>query len=144
MDLRTEISIDAPPAAIWAVLVDTARYHEWNPFLTSVEGKLEPGERLSVVASPPEGSDMRFRPEVLVCEPNVELRWRGVLFSRRVFSGEHFFVLQPESEHRTRFRHGEDFRGALTRFIGPQLTRTARGFVLMNQALKRRVESRLT
>jgi len=37
--------------------------------------------------------------------------------------------------------HGEDFKGLLVRFLGQQLTATARGFVFMNQALKRRAEA---
>ena len=141
VDLRTEIEIDAPAAAVWAVLVDTARYHEWNPFITSLEGDLAVGQELSIVVSPPDGSDMRFRPHVLKVEPEAELRWRGALFWPALFSGEHFFVLRELPNGRTRFQHGEDFRGFLLRFLGAQLKRTAHGFVLMNQALKRRVES---
>lgn len=140
MDLRTEIEINAPPSAVWRVIADTARYHEWNPFITSIEGKLSVGEQLSIVVSPPDGSDMRFRPRVLKCEPEEELRWRGTLFWPALFSGEHFFVLRS-TRSGTRFQHGEDFRGLLTRFLGGQLKRTASGFVLMNQALKRRVEA---
>jgi hypothetical protein len=142
VDLRTEIEISAPPSAVWQVIADTARYHEWNPFITSLEGKLEVGEVLSVVVSPPDGSDMRFRPQVLKVEAEVELRWRGVLGSPFLFSGEHFFVLRELPSGNTRFQHGEDFRGVLERFLGAQLKRTAHGFVLMNQALKRRVEGR--
>jgi len=141
VDLRTEIEINAPPAAVWEVIVDTARYHEWNPFITSIEGTLAVGQELSVVVSPPDGSDMRFKPQVLRCEPEVELRWRGTLFWPVLFSGEHFFALRQVGTARTRFQHGEDFRGVLLRFLGPQLKRTANGFVLMNQALKRRVEA---
>ena len=141
MDLRTEIEISAPPSAVWQVLVDTTRYHEWNPFITSIEGKLSAGEQLSIVVSPPDGSDMRFRPQVLKVEEDVELRWRGVLGTPLLFSGEHFFVLRALPSGNTRFQHGEDFRGVLKRFLGAQLKRTAHGFVLMNQALKRRVEA---
>lgn len=140
MDLRTEVEINAPPSAVWEVLTDTARYQEWNPFITSLEGTLVVGGDLSVVVSPPESSDLRFRPRVLVCDPEVELRWRGALFWPALFSGEHFFSLKPLPSGRTRFQHGEDFRGLLLPLLGAQLKRTAHGFVLMNQALKRRVE----
>jgi len=141
VDLRTEVEISAPPAAVWQVLVDTPRYHEWNPFITSIEGKLAVGEDLSIVVSPPDGSDMRFRPQVLAFEAGVELRWRGVLLAPWLFSGEHFFLLRELPSGSTRLQHGEDFRGLLLGFLGHQLKRTAHGFVLMNQALKRRVET---
>ena len=93
-----------------------------------------------MIVPPPEGADMRFRPRVLACEPEVELRWRGALFWPALFAGEHFFLLKPLPSGGTRFQHGEDFRGLLLPLLGAQLKRTAHGFVLMNQALKRRVE----
>ena len=140
MELRTEIEIDASPAAVWRVLTDTSRFHEWNPFITKLTGELREGQRLNVTISPPEGSDMEFHPEVLVLRPEQELRWRGKMLAGFVFSGEHFFVLKATDEGRTRFSHGEDFSGFLVRFLKRQLTDTARGFVYMNRALKRRVE----
>jgi len=141
MDLRTEINIQAPPHEIWKVLLDTGRYHEWNPFITTLSGTLTEGERLSVVFSPPGASDLRFAPTVLCVRPEEELRWKGKMMFEWLLTGEHFFRLMPEEDGSTRFVHGEDFRGSLLRFLGRQLTLTARGFVLMNQALKRRVES---
>ena len=140
MELRTEIEIDAPPAAVWAVLVDTARYHEWNPFIPRLDGALEPGSRLDVTLTPPDASDMDVHPRVLRCAPNEELRWRGNLAFDFLFFGEHFFKLVPTDDGRTRFVHGEDFGGLLVRYLGKTLTATARGFVFMNQALKKRVE----
>ncbi len=141
MDLRTEIAINAPPSAVWEVLTDTSRYHEWNPFITLVEGKLEQGQQLTVVISPPGNSDFRFSPTVLLREEEAELRWRGKVLAEFLLSGEHFFQLQRLDDGTTRLIHGEDFRGYLTRFLTTQMTAAARGFVFMNQALKRRVET---
>jgi hypothetical protein len=58
-----------------------------------------------------------------------------------LFDGEHFFRLEPRGEARTRVVQGEDFSGVLLRFLLPRVTEAARGFVYMNQALKRRVEA---
>lgn len=140
MQLRTEIEIDAPPALVWQILIDGASYHEWNPFITTLEGALTPGAHLNVVVSPPDGSDFRFRPRVVRCEPERELRWRGTVLVDFLFYGEHYFLLEDVGRGRTRLTHGEDFGGALLRFLGKQLTATARGFVFMNHALKRRAE----
>jgi len=141
MQLRTEIEISAPPSVVWDILVDGGRYHEWNPFITTLEGKLEQGETLNVVVSPPDSSDFRFRPEVLRSEPGEELRWRGKILANFLFVGEHYFELLDLGNGSTRFTHGENFAGFLVRFLGKQLTETARGFVFMNQSLKRRAES---
>lgn len=55
-ELRTEVEIRAPAAVVYRVLTDFARYPEWNPFLTTLSGKLEPGSRLELELSLPEGS----------------------------------------------------------------------------------------
>jgi hypothetical protein len=139
MQLRTEVEIDAPPEHVWATLVDFAAYGEWNPFLVSVTGEAAAGATLQVTASPPGGREMTFRAQVLVAEPSRELRWRGRLWADWLFTGEHFFQLRAAGG-RTRVVHGEDFGGLLVKPLGGLLTRTARGFVYMNQALKKRVE----
>jgi hypothetical protein len=140
VELRTELEIDAPPERVWEVLADFAAYHEWNPFITGIAGDLRQGAELTVTVSPPESSDATFRPRVLVCEEPRELRWRGQLWVKGLFDGEHYFQCQEAPGGRTRFVHGENFSGLFVRFAGKTLTHVARGFVYMNQALKERVE----
>lgn len=141
MELRTEVEILAPPSAVWAVVSDFASYRDWNPFIPHISGKPEVGSRLEVVISPPDGREMKFRPTVLVAEPGRELRWRGHFLVRGLFDGEHFFRMIETAPGKTRFVHGEDFTGILVRAMSSLLTNTARGFVFMNQALKKRVEA---
>lgn len=140
MELRTEVEIAAPPERIWQVLTDFPAYHEWNPFITSIAGELKVGSQLAVVISPPESGETRFSPEVVRCDKNRELRWRGKLWFDWLFTGEHFFQLQASGPDSTRVIHGEDFSGILVKLNGRMLTQTARGFVYMNRALKRRIE----
>jgi hypothetical protein len=140
MQLRTEIEIDATPERVWGVLSDFPRYHAWNPFITSVEGDLKVGNTLTIRLTPPESSESKFRPRLLVCDAPHELRWRGHLFVPGLLDGEHFFRVEELPGGRTRFVHGEDFSGLLLRFLYKQLNQVARGFVYMNEALKKRVE----
>jgi hypothetical protein len=140
MQLRTEIEIDAPPERVWSVLTDFPQYHAWNPFITSVEGELTVGSTLTIRVCPPESSESKLRPKLLVCEAPRELRWRGHLFIKGLLDGEHFFQVHETADGKSRFVHGEDFSGILIRFLHAQLTQVARGFVYMNQALKKRVE----
>lgn len=144
MELRTEIEIDAPPEAVWATLKETSAYHEWNPLITRWSGDLREGARLDLVMSLPERGDQRVRPTVLTVRSDEEIRWRGHWLFPFLLSGEHFFRLERLSNDRTRLTHGEDFTGILVRYLGPLLTATARGFVFMNIALKKRIESQLT
>jgi hypothetical protein len=126
------------------VLTDFSAYHEWNPFITEIIGEKRVGERLRVTLSPPESGESSFSPRVLVFDPPNELRWRGHLFVKGLFDGEHFFQCREAPNGGTRFIHGEDFGGVLLRFVKGKLGHVARGFVYMNEALKRRVEGRTT
>jgi hypothetical protein len=141
MQLRTELEIAAAPDAVWRVLSDFATYQEWNPFIVRIAGNLSVGARLEVTLSLPESNDeFRFKPVLCVVEPPHQLRWRGRFLVKGLFDGEHFFQLHETAEGHTRLVHGEDFSGLLVKVMGKTLTQTARGFVYMNQALKRRVE----
>ena len=142
MELRTEIEILAPPGRVWQALTDFSAYHEWNPFITEISGKLGVGSELTVTICPPESDGMSFRPKLLVCDEPRELRWLGKLWIRGLFDGEHFFQCFETEAGNTRFVHGENFKGILVKMIGKRMTQIARGFVYMNGALKRRVEGR--
>lgn len=138
--IETAVEIDASPARVWAVLTDFARMASWNPFITSIAGNAAPGSRLSVTIAPPGKSAMRFRPTVLSVRPEGELRWRGRLLIPGVFDGEHYFLLEPLAEDKTRFTHGEKFSGFLVGLVRGTLAATEVGFQAMNAALKREAE----
>jgi hypothetical protein len=142
VEIRTEIEISAPPERVWGVLMDFNAYPDWNPMLVSVSGKPAVGEKLTVVISGPSGREWTIRPRVLVVAEASELRWKGQLFVPGLVDGNHFFRLIDLGDGRTRFVHGEDFSGIFVKFVTGMFTDVARGFVFMNQALKRRVEGR--
>jgi hypothetical protein len=139
-EIRTEIDIAAPAAAVWEILVDIDRWPEWNPF-AKARGRLALGEKLEVEIRPPGKSPMKFRPTVVKLDPGVELQWLGQLGLPGIFDGEHGFRIEPEGDWRCRFAHFETFKGALA---GPILwlagEATRRGFEAMNEALKARAE----
>ena len=141
MEIRTEVEIAAPAREVWRALTEFAEYQEWNPFITQISGELAEGQTLSVSLSLPEGRDFVIQPRLLRCQESEELRWRGHFLFPGLFDGEHFFRLEALGRDRTRFVQGENFTGLLVRFAGRTITRAARGFVYMNQALKRRVEA---
>jgi hypothetical protein len=140
--IDTSIDIDAAPAAVWAVLADTGRYPEWNPFVRSLSGDLHAGARLTVQIGPPGKSAMTLKPKVLAAVPGRGLRWVGRLGLPGIFDVEHAMELEPLPEGKTRFHHHERFRGVLVPFVGGVLRDTERGFTAMNAALKARVEAR--
>ena len=137
--IDTRIEIAASAARVWDVLTDFARFPEWNPFITRIEGTAEPGARLSVEIKPPGRSAMTFSPTVLAARPGKELRWLGRLLLPGIFDGEHGFELEQRGGLCS-FRQSERFTGLLVPLLGGVLGATERGFAAMNAALKKRVE----
>ncbi len=84
---------------------------------------------------------MVFRPTVLACETNRELRWLGRLGIPGLFEGEHSFTLEPIDTGRTRLIQREVFTGVLVPLFARSLDGgTKKGFEAMNLALKERAE----
>ena len=110
-EIEASIDIEAPPAVVWQVVSDFARYPEWNPFIRSLEGEVRVGERLRVRLEPPSGRGMTMRPTVLAYTPEHELRWLGRLGLPHIFDGEHRFTLEPiDGGLGTRFVQHEKFQ----------------------------------
>jgi hypothetical protein len=141
-EIEKTVEIEAPAAAVWHVLTDFPAYGEWNPFIRSIAGELQQGERLTVRLEPPGGKGMTIKPTVLAVEADRELRWKGRLLMPGLFDGEHSLRIEPIDEQRIRFVHGERFTGMLVGLVKGVLAKTEAGFEQMNAALKERVEER--
>ena len=139
-ELRTEVEIAAPIAHVYRLLTDFESYPAWNPFLTSLSGKLEVGQKLKVEMSLPEGNTYLLEPRVTQVTETTELRWRGRFMFPALLEAEHLLVLTELGPRLTRLVQGLNFSGFLLRFAGSSLTQSARGCVYMNQALKKRAE----
>jgi hypothetical protein len=141
-DVETSVEIEARPEQVWDVLTDTASYPDWNPFIRKLDGDLRVGERIHVQLQPPGGRAFSLKPTLRVVDAPRELRWLGRFGLPRIFDGEHRFVIEPlDGGTRSRFVHGESFRGVLVPFVGSLLRRTVTGFEAMNDALRDRVGS---
>jgi len=137
----TDIEIHASPAAVWKILTDFASYGDWNPFLRRIEGEPIEGSTLDIALKPPTGRRFDFRPRVIACIENRELRWAGRLLIPGLFDGEHFFRIEALRPGSVKFTHGENFTGILVPVLRRFLDRGIRaGFIEMNQALKSRAE----
>lgn len=139
--IHTEIIIEASAQEVWDILMDHSTYPEWNPLILSISGSTKEGELLEAMIAPPGKKPMKFKPVVLKKEAKKEFRWKGKLFFKGLFDGEHFFQLVEMGANRTKFIHGERFTGILVgplyKMIGEQ---TKAGFLEMNEALKKRAE----
>lgn len=139
--IHTDVWIEAPAERVWAILADTARWPEWNPFILSLDGALAVGSGLTARIRPPGKSEMIFKPRVVKFEPGRKFRWLGTLGMRGLFDGEHGFRVTPEGGARCRFEHFESFTGLLVSPLLWLLEKPTRaGFVAMNEAIKARAE----
>ncbi len=136
-DILTTIEIDAPPPAVWSVLIDTDDYPLWNPMIAGLKGRLAKGSVIENIEG--HGDDRTIIwPRVLVADKERELRWRGHLWGvPGLLVGEHYFLLRPTA-HGTLFTQGEHFNGALLWLFDPR--QLVPEFEAMNVALAARAE----
>jgi hypothetical protein len=85
---------------------------------------------------------MSFRPIIISVQREREIRWLGSFWIGGLFDIEHSFRLESDGL-RTHLIQTERFSGLLVgRLSNGILRKTQRGFVAMNEALKKRAEYR--
>ena len=141
-EIKTEIIINASKAEVWNVLTDYASYGEWNPFIQSIEGDKHVGGKLrNTMVS--EGKTNVFKPTIMHWEENNRFEWLGSL-PLRLFTGQHYFILEEMGPNQTKLIHGEHFGGLLRGMIMKKIGETTQqNFLAMNRAMKERVEARV-
>jgi hypothetical protein len=140
-ELFSSIDIAAPAPLIWAILVDFKAFPTWNPFITSAEGAVDVGSRLTLRMQPVNGSAVTLRPTVVEVSEGRRLRWRGRFGVRGLFDADHQFLVEARDADRSRLIQQEQFSGLLVPFLGRTLDRgTLPAFHAMNAALKDRAE----
>jgi hypothetical protein len=84
----------------------------------------------------------KFNPRVLRVDPLREFRWRGSLPLPGLFTGEHYFKIEPLATGKFSFIQGEKFTGLLVPLTSHFLrNHVLPGFDAMNEALQQRVEA---
>jgi hypothetical protein len=116
-DVETETAVAESPGAIWEVLSDSARYHEWNPFILEVDGDVHLGASVRYRFEFPRGLRIWAVARILEFEPPRQLRWTSHALIDAIFRGDHYFEIEPTGEGAL-FRHGEHFTGALV-YLSP-------------------------
>ena len=131
---HVEIFIPAPPENVWAVLMDTKAFGEWNPVFTKVEGNYRKGGKIKNQVQAPNDQVMNITAAVTELIENKELRQDGGLWGFVTF--DHQWLLEP-TEGGTKVIQHEVDKGFYMWFwdsswIEPSYTR-------VSEALKERV-----
>ena len=143
-ELKTEIIIRAPRSGVWQVLTDFNRYAEWNPFITSSQGKAVVGTQLTNQMQSGDKT-FTFKPKLTQVDPEQYLEWLGHLAIPGLFDGRHYFRLEAIEPELTQLTQGERFSGILSGLILKRIAEDTRhGFIAMNRALQQRAEAMQT
>jgi hypothetical protein len=110
-------SIDAPAATIWNLLTDLGAQSKWNSTLTSIEGKVALGERVSFRV--PDAPGQTFSPKVVSYVEPESMVWR--LNRWPLLVGERTYRLSPGPDGSTDFTIDEVFQGLLLPLIAKSM-----------------------
>lgn len=134
---HTEALLSASVATVWATLMDTAQYPNWNPLVGQVQGSFEAGARVKVWIVP---LGKTFGATITTCVQKQELVWEGVQGAAWLLKGRHYYRLHPQSDQTTLLEHGETFTGLLSYFIPKKLLqRMKQSFIDHNHALQKKL-----
>jgi uncharacterized protein YndB with AHSA1/START domain len=130
-------SIRATPEKIWSILTDAARYPRWNTTVTKVDGRIAPGERVTVHVTINPGR--AFPVTVAEFEAPRRMVWRGGM-PLGLFTGERTFTLTPQRDGTVTFDMRETYRGLLASLIGRSIPDLQPAFDEFARALTREAE----
>ena len=132
----TRTTIAASPEKIWAILTDAANYPQWNSTVTSVEGRIAPGETVTVHANISPGR--AFPVKVTTFEPPARMTWSSAM-PLRLFRGERLFALTAVGET-TEFVMREVYTGLMAPLITKSIPDLQPAFAAFAACLKARAE----
>lgn len=109
-----EIEINAPPAKVWALLVDAPAWPTWEKQINAVnsDGPLAAGKKFLW-----KSGDTEIASQVQLFEPQTRLAWTGSAMSAKAI---HVWQLQEVPGDRTRVLMKESMDGPLMSRLFPQ------------------------
>jgi hypothetical protein len=110
-------SIEAPTTTVWNLLTDLNAQSKWNSTLTSIEGKIGLGERVSFRV--PEAPGQTFSPKVVAYDAPKSMVWR--LNRWPLLVSERTYRLTPGPRGSTELTIDEAFHGLLLPLIAKSL-----------------------
>lgn len=102
--------------AIWAVLLATERYNEWNPVLVAAEGNFEAGSTMRYQMRTGDGGTTPVDSLVTRLDDEREINQFGGM--RGVLTFDHTWILEPAAGG-TRVTQHEEYRGIGVWFWNP-------------------------
>ena len=151
MNPSATIIINAPIEHVWAIMLDTDRYAEWNPFVERAETSTPArvGNQILLHARWRNGKGTRSPERITALEPPISSDgdlaarlsyvYEGLPARLGLIRGTRHQRLRQPPGGPTTYETVEEFSGPLVRLAGPE--RVADGFRRHAEALKVRAET---
>ena len=130
--------IHADPDRIWQILTDAPGYTAWDSGVVRVDGRIEPGEKITVVSEANPGRS--FPVTVTGFTPGRSMVWSGGM-PLGLFRGVRTFTLSPQGDGATRFTLREEYTGPLLPMIWRSMPDLGPSFHQFATGLKQQAES---
>jgi hypothetical protein len=134
---QSSATIQASPDTIWAILIDGAKYPDWDSGVVSVQGRIAPGEKIKVVSSA--NPKRAFPVKVTEFTPGRSMTWSGGM-PLGLFKGVRTYTLSAQPDGTTTFAMREEYSGPLTNMIGKSVPDLQPSFDQFAAGLKARAE----
>jgi hypothetical protein len=131
-------TIQASPDAIWAILTDAPGYQVWDSGVVRVDGRIAPGEKITVVSKANPGRS--FPVKVTEFTPGQRMTWSGGM-PLGLFKGVRTFTLSPHPNGATTFTVREEYTGPLLPLIWRSMPDLGPSFKQFANGLKQRAET---
>lgn len=138
MQFGTSTTIDAPPEAVWSVLIDLESWPSWDSAVVRTEGHIAAGQRIKLW--PDISPEHAFALRVTQVDAPTALTFQGGM-PLGLFRGVRTFRLAPHDGNRTTFEMREVYTGPLRPLISRRIPDLQPSFETFAAGLKQRTEA---
>lgn len=135
---QVSTSVRATTDTIWKILTDASKYTTWNKTVDKVEGRIAPGEKITVHTKLSPGR--AFPVKVTEFVPGKKMVWVGGM-PLGLFKGERTFTFTERGDGTVEFRMSEAFSGLLSPLIERSIPNLQPAFDEFAACLKKRAEA---
>jgi hypothetical protein len=137
--IKVETTINSTKAVVWSLLTGQPGFIPQELQQAVKEGKI--GEELNVKMAAENGKAATFKIRLEKVILQEELLWRGKLWAKGIFDGEHEFkIVENGANNRVVFIEQETFTGLLVPFLGKTIEATEEEFKRTVGILKTKAE----
>jgi len=134
-ETAVSIEIKATPAIIWGLLTNALDYPRWNSTITSIEGKIAPGEKIKLKSTL--DAKRTFKLKIKTFEPEHKLVWGDG-------KGNRVYTITKNENGTTLFSMTEKIGGAMFPMYAKMIPSFDKPFEQFAADLKKEAERKMS